>query len=60
LALSKDSETQKRELAVSGCGEYWLRVKGSNVIGKVTDGNSKAKPKVISFPEFRKFLKAAT
>ncbi|MEH2051386.1 hypothetical protein [Nostoc sp.] len=60
LALSKDLRTEKRELAISGCGEYWLRVDGSNVVGKVTDGSSKAKPEIISLPDFRKLLKPAT
>lgn len=60
LALSKDSWTKKGELAISVCGEYWLQVKGSNVVGKVTDGSSKAKPKVINLPNLRKLLKAAT
>jgi hypothetical protein len=60
LALSKDSWTKKGELAISGCGEYWLQVKDSHVMGKVTDGSSKAKPKVISLPDFRKLLKAST
>lgn len=60
LALSKDYWTQKGELAISICGEYWLQVKGNNVVGKVTDGRIKAKPQVISFPNLRKLLKAAS
>lgn len=59
LALSKDYWTQKGELAISVCGEYWLQVKGNNVVGKVTDGRIKAKPQVISLPNLRKLLKAA-
>ena len=59
LALSKDHWTQKGELAISVCGEYWLQVKGNNVVGKVTDGRIKAKPQVISLPNLRKLLKAA-
>ncbi|PSB35127.1 hypothetical protein [Chlorogloea sp. CCALA 695] len=59
LALSKDYWTQKGELAISGCGEYWLQVKGNNVVGKVTDGRIKAKPQVVSLPNLRKLLKAA-
>jgi hypothetical protein len=60
LALSKDSWTKKGELAISGCGEYWLQVKGSNVMGKVKDGSSKAKMNVMSLPDFRKLLKSST
>lgn len=59
LALSKDSWTQKGELAISICGEYWLQVKGNNVVGKVTDGRTKAKPQVVSLPNLRKLLQAA-
>ncbi len=59
LALSKDRWTQKGELAISVCGEYWLQVKGNNVVGKVTDGKIKAKLQVISLPNLRKLLKAA-
>jgi hypothetical protein len=57
LALSKDAWTEKGELAISVCGEYWLKVNGSNVAGKVTDGSSKAKAQVMSLPNFRKLLK---
>lgn len=60
LALSKDVWTKKSEVAISSCGEYWLQVKGSNVVGKVTDGSSQAKPKVISLPNLPKLIKAAT
>lgn len=59
-ALSKDPSTAKGKLAISACGEYWLQVKGSNVVGKVTDGSPKAKQKVMSLPDFRKLLKAST
>ena len=59
LALSKDYWTQKGELAISGCGEYWLQVKGNNVVGKVTNGRIKAKPQVVSLPNLRKLIKAA-
>jgi hypothetical protein len=57
LALSKDSWTEKGELAISGCGEYWLKVNGSKISGKVTDGSFKAKAQVMSLPNFRKLLK---
>jgi len=60
LALSKDSWTKKGELAISGCGEYWLQVKGSNVMGKVKDGSFKAKMNIMSLPDFRKLLKSST
>ncbi|MCY7324453.1 MAG: hypothetical protein LH660_22305 [Phormidesmis sp. CAN_BIN36] len=58
LALSKDAWTGKGKLAISGCGEHWLQVKGSNATGKVTDGSSKAKPQVVSFSHLRNLLKA--
>jgi hypothetical protein len=57
LALSKDSWTKKGELAVSGCGEYWLKVNGSNAVGKITHGNPKAKAQAMSLPNLRKLLK---
>jgi hypothetical protein len=57
LALSKDSWTKKGELAVSGCGEYWLKVNGSNAIGKITDGSLKAKAQTMNLPSLRKLLK---
>ena len=60
LSLSKDPWTEKGELAVSACGEHWLQVKGSNVVGKVRDGIFNAKPEVMSLPDFRKLMKAAT
>jgi hypothetical protein len=60
LALSKDPSTAKGELAVSACGEYWLQVKGSNVVEKVMHRSPKAKPKVMSLPDFHKLLKAST
>jgi len=59
LALSNDSEDSQEELAISVCGEHWLQVQGRNVIGKVTDGSSQAKPQVISLLELRKLLKVA-
>lgn len=59
LALSKDFWTKRGEVAISSCGEYWLQVKDSNVV-EVTDGSSHAKPKVISLPNLRKLIKAAT
>lgn len=60
FALSKDPSTAKGKLAISVCGEYWLQVKGNNVVGKITDGSPKAKPKVVSLPDFHKLLKAST
>jgi hypothetical protein len=58
FALSQDSWTEKGELAISSCGENSLRVKGNSVIGKVKDGNYKAKPQVMSLPNLRKQLKS--
>jgi hypothetical protein len=58
LALSPDSWSKKGELAISGCGEYSLKVNGSNVTGKVTDGSAKGKSQVMSLPNLRKLLKA--
>jgi hypothetical protein len=60
LALSPDSWSKKGELAISGCGEYSLKVNGSNVTGKVTDGSAKSKGKsqVMSLPSFRKLFKS--
>ena len=60
LSLSKDSWAKTRELAISGCGEYWLQVKDGDVVGKVRDGRFKAKPEVMSLPNFRKLLRAAS
>jgi hypothetical protein len=64
FALSKDSEkATKGEWVISGCGEYWLAVKGENVTGKITEGNparkdSPIKPKTMSLLNLRKILKA--
>jgi hypothetical protein len=64
FALSKDSErATKGEWVISVCGEYWLAVKGGNVTGKITDGNSNSKdseaqPKAMSLLNLRKILKA--
>ncbi len=58
LALSEDSWTEKGELAISGCGEYWLKVNGSKVAGEVTDGSFKSKAQVMSLPRFRQLLKS--
>jgi hypothetical protein len=59
FALSKDRFSENRELAVSGCGAYWLQVKGSNVVGKVRNDRFNAKPEAIGLPDFRKLLRAA-
>jgi hypothetical protein len=60
LALSPDSWSKKGELAISSCGEYSLKVNGSNVMGKVIDGSAKGKGKsqVMSLPSFRKLFKS--
>jgi hypothetical protein len=58
LALSPDSWSKKGELAISGCGEYSLKVNGSNVTGKVTDRSAKGKSQVMSLPSFRKLFKS--
>jgi hypothetical protein len=59
LALSEDSWTSKGELAVSVCGEYWLSVKGNNVMGRVTNGSLKAKSQVMSLSNLSKLLKTS-
>jgi hypothetical protein len=58
FALSQDLRGEKAELEISSCGENSLRVKGNTVVGKVKDGNYKAKTQVMSLPNFRKQLQS--
>jgi hypothetical protein len=59
LALGPDLWTKKGELAVFGCGEYWLPVQNSTVTGRITEKDPAAKPKAITLDRFRQLLKTA-
>ncbi len=51
--------TGKGELEISVCGEYWLKVEGRNVVGKVTESGSKAKSRTVTLQKLRVLLKRA-
>jgi hypothetical protein len=59
LALTPDMDTKKGELAISGCGEFGLAVKGDQVVGRVIVDDYQAKPISISLSNFRKLLKSS-
>jgi hypothetical protein len=59
LALAPDGGTKKGELAISGCGEFGLAVKGDQVVGRVTVDDSQVKPVTMSLSNFHKLLKSS-
>jgi hypothetical protein len=59
LALGPDHWTKKGELAIFGCGEYWLPVQNATVTGRITEKDPAAKSKRITLDRFRQLLKTA-
>jgi hypothetical protein len=57
LALGPDHWTKKGELAIFGCGEYWLPVQNATVTGRITEKDPAAKPKTMTLAQFRQILK---
>jgi hypothetical protein len=59
MALGPDYWTKKGELAIFGCGEYWLPVQRSMITGRITEKDPAAKLKTMTLDRFRQFLKTA-
>ena len=58
FALERDREPRSRDYAISGCGAFWLEVRGNYARGRVTVVTRDASDESVGLPQMLAWIRS--